>query len=74
MAGPTQNTHQKKELVMTAPNTAKVQRAQNGMITGACIALSADDIAFVDSTVEMLEIHRKHSEDGIVLEIKSAES
>lgn len=73
MAGPTQNTHPMEELVMTTPNTAKVQRTPNGMLLGACIALSAKDIAFVDSTVEFLEIHRKHSEDGIVLEIKSTE-
>jgi hypothetical protein len=60
-------------LWMTAPDAAKVQRAQNGMITGACIKLSADDIVFVDSTVEFLEIHRKHSGDGIVLVIRRAE-
>ena len=58
---------------MTAPGTAKVQRTPNGMLLGACIALSADDIAFVDSTVEFLEVHRKHSGDGVVLEIRRAE-
>jgi len=51
-------------------NYARVQRAGNGMLLGAAIALSADDIAFVDSSVETLEIHKKQIDDGLILEIR----
>jgi len=40
------------------------------MLLGAAIALSADDIAFVDSSVETLEIHKKQIDDGLILEIR----
>lgn len=55
---------------MTAPGTAKVQRTPNGMLLGACIALSADDIAFCDSSTKRLELQKKHVEDGIIIEIR----
>ena len=48
----------------------RVQRTPTGRLLGACIALSAEDIAFVDSSIETLEIHKKRINDGLILEIR----
>jgi len=53
---------------------AHVQRARNGMRLGAGIALSADDIAFVDSGCDTLEIHKKQIDGGLILEIRGVQS
>ena len=49
---------------------ARVQRAQNGMRLGACVMISGDDLAFVDSSIERLKIHKKRINDGLILEIR----
>lgn len=49
---------------------AKVQRTPSRQLLGCCIALSADDLAFVDSTTEMLEIQKKQIDGGLILEIR----
>ena len=51
----------------------RVQRTPAGGLLGACIALGADDIAFVDSTTEMLEIHKKQIDGGLILEIRGVD-
>jgi len=55
---------------MNRSNTAKVQRTKTGMLLGACIALSADDIAFVDSETEEIEIVKRRVKDGLIIEVK----
>lgn len=47
-----------------------VQRASSRMRLGACIALSSDDLAFVDSSIETLEIRKKQIDGGLILEIR----
>ena len=53
---------------------ARVQRTPAGRRLGACVALSADDIAFVDSETEMLEIRKKQIDGGLILEIRGVRS
>lgn len=50
--------------------TVKVQHTLTGRLLGACIALSAEDIGFVDSTTQILEVRKKQIYDGLILEIR----
>ena len=52
---------------------ARVQRARNGMRLGACVMISADDLAFIDSSIERLEIQKKRIDDGLILEIRGVQ-
>lgn len=53
--------------------TVKVQHALAGRLLGACIMLSAEDIGFVDSTTQTLEVRKKQIDDGLILEIRSVD-
>ncbi len=50
--------------------TITVQRTKTGMLLGACIALSADDLTFVDSETEEIEIVTRQVKDGLIIEVK----
>ena len=52
---------------------ARIQRTPNGTLLSACIALGADDLVFVDSTTEILEIYKKQIDGGLILEIRSVD-
>lgn len=52
---------------------AKVQRAQNGAVLGACFMLGADDLAFVDSGTAWLRIKKTKTETGLIIEIGGGE-
>ena len=49
---------------------AKVQRSVAGHLLGACIAIGADDLSFVDSNTEWLMIEKKKIDDGLIIEIR----
>jgi hypothetical protein len=53
---------------------ARVQRTPAGARLPACVVVSADDLAFVDSTTEMLEIQKKQIDGGLILEIRGVRS
>lgn len=48
---------------------AKVQRSQAGKVLGACVALSGEDLRFVDSGTEWLTIEKRHHTGGLIIEI-----
>ena len=52
---------------------ARVQRADTEVLLGACVMLSADDLAFVDSSIDTLKIQKKRIDDGLILEIRGVQ-
>ena len=49
----------------------KAQRTAQGQLLGACLALSAEDLAGVDSGGEWFTIEKRQTTNGFVVEIGS---
>lgn len=58
---------------MTAFVDVAVQRKPNRHLLGACLALSAEDLSFVDSGTERLAVKKTKTEGGLIVEIRRAE-
>lgn len=47
----------------------RAQRTPARAMLGACVALSADDLSFVDSDTDWLKIRKTKREKGLLIEI-----
>lgn len=51
----------------------KAQRTSSGLFVGACLALSPDDLSFVDSGTEWLTVEKEKTKNGLVMIIRGAQ-
>lgn len=51
----------------------KVQRTRSGHDLGACLALSAADLTFVNAGTDWLTIEKKPIKGGLIVEIRGSE-
>lgn len=48
---------------------AKVQRKPTGELLGACLMVSANDLAFLPAGTEWVTIQKKKTENGLIIEL-----